>query len=208
MCSIWSREMKLQVSDRPGAIQMCEAQSIRALTSFIFMDDEPATVDLAIVLGSPSISNVEPAIDLYLKGFTKKIVISGHGPSPESVPEWRIYRDHALAAGVPSEALMIEPNARNTLENFLFTAKVITQHTSWDKISRIAICCKPIHTRRAFMTARKHFPGHVKLFMCPPRDPADLQAHNWSQTVIGRDRVLGEVRHIAEYGMKRDLSID
>ena len=41
-----------------------------AVTAFVFMCDEPAKVDLTVVLGSPSISNIEPAIAMYHAGLT------------------------------------------------------------------------------------------------------------------------------------------
>lgn len=187
---------------------MSTNKTIAAITDFVFLNDETAAVDLALVLGSPSISNVEPAIALYRSGLTKTIVITGHGPSDASVPEWRAYRDHAVAAGVPAEHILIEPEARNTLENIVLSARIIAREVSWDRVSSIAICCKPVHARRAYMTARQHLPKHVDLLMLPPRHPADLQPEDWWATQAGKARVLGEIRRIAEYGLKEDLSIE
>lgn len=172
------------------------------------MRDEPASVDLALVLGSPSISNVEPAIALYRSGLTGRIVISGHGPTSDCEPEWRVYRDHARANGVPDAHLIIEPEARNTLENFVLSKQVIDREMPWSKISKLAICCKPIHTRRAYMTARMHLPRHVELLMLPPDNLTDIQSFNWSETPRGRARVMGEIHRIAEYASKGDISIE
>ena len=79
---------------------------------------------------------------------------------------------------------------------------------SWDAISSIAICCKPLHTRRAYMTARQHFPEHVGLLMIPPQNSADIQSFDWWATQSGQMRVLGEVMRIGKYGQKQDLSLD
>jgi uncharacterized SAM-binding protein YcdF (DUF218 family) len=182
--------------------------SIDAITDFVFVLDEPNSVDLALVLGSPSISNVEPAIELYHSRQTERILISGHGPTDECDPEWSVYRSHAIAAGVPPEQILVECDARNTVENFTFSAKIIEREISWGRISRIAICCKPIHTRRAFMTARQHLPKHVQILMIPPKNPKDIQPFNWSTTARGRARVLGEVMRIGKYGLDEDLSIE
>lgn len=182
--------------------------TVGAITSLIFCADNPVSVDLALVLGSPSISNVEPAIALYQAKLTPKIMITGRGPATASLPEWQVYRDRALADGVPEADLLIEPAASNTRENFLFSEKIISQQLSWESISSIAICCKPIHTRRAFMTARKYMPQDVQLVMLPPSHPADIQPDNWWKIERGRARVLGELARIAAYTLQEDLSLD
>jgi len=182
--------------------------SIDAITDFVFKRDEPGPVDLAFVLGSPSISNIEPAIALYLSGLTQKLLISGHGPSDDCEPEWSVYRAHAIAAGVPQDQIWLEREARNTAENFILSERIIDREISWDGIRRIAICCKPIHTRRAYMTARQHFPKHLEILTLPPEDSADIQPFNWWTTERGCTRVLGEVMRIGQYGQKGDLSIE
>lgn len=187
---------------------MQDRQSIDAITQFIFRADKPRHVDLALVLGSPSISNVEPAIALYRAGFAARILITGHGPVDTKVPEWRVYRDHAISQGVPTEDILIEPDATNTRENFLFSERIIARELGWDRIAEIAICCKPLHTRRAFMTARRFLPKHVNFVVLPPSHPADIQADNWWLKPQGKERVLGELRRIAEYSLTGDVSIE
>jgi uncharacterized SAM-binding protein YcdF (DUF218 family) len=182
--------------------------TVEEITRFVFLRDLPCAVDLTIVLGSPSISNIEPAVALYHAGLTPKLLITGHGPSPSSPPEWRIYRDHALAAGVPDADIIVEPEARNTPQNFALSAPIIERNLSWDNLQKIAVCCKPLHTRRAYMTARQYLPRHVKIVMLPPTHPADIQSHSWSNTEVGRTRVLGEMRRIGEYALKGDISLE
>lgn len=179
-----------------------------AITQFVFVSHQPAKVDIALVLGSPSISNILPAISLYLQGNTNRIVISGHGPDDQHTPEWSVYNDYALAAGVPASAIYLEPSARNTLENFVFSSQLIEQLIGWHSVKSVAICCKPLHSRRALMTARQHLPRHVNLLMTPPKHPDDIQADDWWSTAHGRDRVMGEVIRIGEYAQKGDLSLD
>lgn len=186
---------------------MHEMKTIEAITQFIFCADEPSKVDCALVLGSPSISNIEPAVDLYHAGLTSRILISGHGPDDSSPAEWCLYRDWALAQGVADRDLLIEPHARNTRENFMFSERIIAQELSWERMESLAICCKPIHARRAFMTARMFFPKRITLLILPPSNPRDIQACNWWLTERGRDRVMGEIGRIGDYGIKEHLSL-
>ncbi|MGH9807893.1 MAG: YdcF family protein [Terriglobia bacterium] len=177
-----------------------------AITQLLFLRHESAPVDLALVLGSPSISNMDPAIVLYKTGLTQRIVITGRGPVDEGEPEWRVYQRYAVKAEIPGEAIIIEREARSTLENFVLTEVILAREIGWERIRSIAICTKPFHTRRAYMTARRFFPGHVELLMIPPEDPGDIHATDWWQTALGRERVLHELRRIGDYALKGDLA--
>jgi uncharacterized SAM-binding protein YcdF (DUF218 family) len=187
---------------------MQDRRSIDAITRFIFCADEPCQVDLALVLGAPSISNVEPAIALYHEGLTTRILITGAGPAGTQEPEWRVYRDYAISREVPEKDILIEPDATNTRENLLFSERIIARELGWDIINKIAICCKPLHTRRAYMTARQFLPKPVDLVVLPPRHPSDIQADNWWLKPHGKERVLGEIGRIAQYTSKGDISIE
>ena len=183
-------------------------KTIESITQLVFVENAPESVDLVLVLGSPSISNILPAVYLHSQGLADLIVISGHGPNHDSLPEWKIYSDFALNAGVEKSSILIEPNARNTHENFVLSSNLIEQAIGWRQIKKIAICCKPIHTRRALMTARRNIPKSVEILMLPPNHPSDIHAYDWWQTSKGRDRVFGEIRRIGEYASKGDITID
>lgn len=173
-----------------------------AITKFLFLKDEPAPVDLCFVLGSPSISSVVPAVDLFLRGLTPKILISGHGPRRWQKPECDVYKAYAVEKGVPEQAILLERNARNTLQNFTFSKAVIEHEIGWEHLKSIAIAAKPFHMRRALMTARKHWPSHVRYLMLPSNAPDDPPAETWWQTEHGRRFVLAELRAIGTYALE------
>ena len=181
--------------------------TIRSITQLIFRNDAPVSVDLALVLGSPTPSSLMPAIELYHAGMTKRILISGKGRAENAEPEWQVYFDYARSNGVAPEDILIEKQATNTLENICFSAELIERHIGWESVARIALCCKPLHSRRAFLTGRRHLPSEVELVVLHPRDPSDIQPENWWQNETGITLVLGEMRKIAEYAQKGDLSI-
>jgi uncharacterized SAM-binding protein YcdF (DUF218 family) len=186
-------------------------RSREAISAFLFISDEPQAVDLCVVLGAPSPTNIDPAIALYEAGFTRHIVITGSGPAQEALgaaqqpAEYQILRERALAAGVPESVLVLETTATNTLENFTRTATLIEQRFGWNSIRSVAIAGKPLHMRRAQMTARRYWPEHLKLVMQPTTSPIDLQADTWWRSETGRDRVLSEIRKIGEYALAADL---
>lgn len=176
-----------------------------AIGRFLFVSDPPEAVDLAFVLCSPTVSSIIPAVSLYKSGLASRILISGAGMSTQNIVEWSLYRNFALEAGVPQEALLIERNAKNTRENIILGKNLIAGKLGWHKVETVAICAKPFHMRRAIMTARKHFPAHVRLIARPPEDPGDLSEETWWQSDWGRTRVLDELGKISQYARKGDL---
>lgn len=176
-----------------------------AITNFLFIRDEPQSVDLTFVLGSPSVSSIEPAIQLYQAAKSPRILISGGGPTPDGRPEWQLYKEHAQSRGVPEDVILLERVARNTRENIELGAQAIANSLGWANLSKIALCAKPFHMRRVYMTARHVFPQHISLLLLPPDDPGDIWASNWWTTERGRRVVLEELGRISAYALKGDL---
>lgn len=176
-----------------------------ALTRFLFLKDEPAAVDLCFVLGSPTVSSMQPAIDLYRMGLTPRILISGHGRSPNQEPECETHRAFALQNGVPEAAILLERRASNTLENFAFSRPIVQKEIGWQTVKTVAIVGKPFHMRRALMTARKQWPAHLKFVMRPSTDPIDMPADVWWQSAEGRRYVLAEIRAIGSYALQEHI---
>jgi hypothetical protein len=149
---------------------------------------------------------MDPAIALYRNGLTERIVITGRGPEGSAEPEWQIYKNYALAQDVPESVILIEPNATNTRENLLFSAALIDREIGLSRLSTVAVIAKPVHSRRALMTARRVFPAQIRLTVLSPSDPDDVQAASWWQTQRGRQRVFQELKRIGEYALIDHLS--
>lgn len=176
-----------------------------AITAFLFVKHEPGPVDFAFVLGSPTISSIVPAINLYKNGLTSTLVISGRGPTSASACESEIYRDFAVANGVPASDIILETRATNTKENFAFSRVIVEERLGWDRIRRVAISGKPFHMRRAQMTARVQWPRNLELLMLPSSAADDPPAETWWQAEHGIKYVLAELRAIGTYGLQGDL---
>ena len=183
--------------------------SLDAITKFLFIKDAPAKVDFAFVLGSPTLSSVEPAIELYLSHKTSWIVISGHGPvlQDNMLTEAELYRNYAIARGVPESQILIETRATNTRENFVFAGVSIEAQFGWKNVHRVSISGKPFHMRRALMTARAHWPRHLALIMLPSEHRDDSPAETWWQTEGGCRFVMRELQAIGTYALTGDIAI-
>ena len=96
--------------------------------------------DAVIVLGGYTHNNQKPkdrvhfseaydrlarGVELYQKGKADHILLTSGSPKVigEKVKSSIILEDHLLQWGIPQEALMIEPNSRNTYENARNTAR-------------------------------------------------------------------------------------
>jgi len=172
-----------------------------AITRFLFLKNEPASVDLCFVLGCPDVTTMQPAIALHLKGLTPRILISGHGPSPREEPEAEIFKRYALGHGIPAAAILMELQAFNTLENFILSRAVIAKEIGWENIRTVAIVGKPFHMRRALMTARMHWPARLHFLMLPSDRPDDPSAESWWKSERGRRYVFSELEAIGRYAL-------
>jgi len=148
---------------------------------------------------------MDPAIELYQKGLTRRILISGHGRSHTDLPEHELFRRYALERNIPESALLIERNATNTLENFSFSRALVESEIGWKTISDVALVTKPFHMRRAVMTARAEWPATLNLIKLPSRHPDDPPAETWWQTEGGRALVFSELRAIGSYALSGHL---
>lgn len=115
---------------------------------------------VAIGLGSHDLGVADTAVDLYKRGMAPLLVFTG-ATSPttrERMPRGEAvhYRERALELGVPSSAVLVEPNARNTGENIRF-ARAVLEEAGVD-VSSVLLISKPYEERRAYATARKLWP--------------------------------------------------
>jgi uncharacterized SAM-binding protein YcdF (DUF218 family) len=66
------------------------------------------------------------------------------------------YRERAMELGVPADAILVEPHARNTGENIRFSRSLLVE--SQTAVSSVLLVSKPYEERRAYATARKMWP--------------------------------------------------
>jgi len=176
-----------------------------AITEFLFLRDDPQPVDLCVVLGSRYPQTMDPAIDLWRRGWTPFILITGHGPDDDQDKEADLFFEYGGTQGIPSEAMLVEREARHTKDNFTLSEPIVAGAIGWSRIKKVAIVGKPYHMRRALMTAQRFWPEGIEYAMLPSNLPQDLKAEDWWQGDWGRSRVLDELRRIGEYGAKGDL---
>jgi uncharacterized SAM-binding protein YcdF (DUF218 family) len=115
--------------------------------------------DVIVVLGARALSGGRPsramrrrvdhAVALFESGVADRILMSG-GRTRGMPSEAEIMRDLAIDAGVPAARIELEPDSRSTLENAIFTARMLGAR-GW---SRPLVVTDWLHVPRATLAFR------------------------------------------------------
>ncbi|WP_298176777.1 YdcF family protein [Saccharomonospora sp.] len=163
----------------------------------------PRRSDVGIGLGSHDLGVAEHAAALFGEGRFELLVFTG-ATTPTTARlfprgEAAHYRERALELGVPDDAILVEPHARNTGENIRFTRRLLADrgvptHTA-------TLVCKPYHQRRAYATSRRQWP---RLDVRCSAAPTDLD--EYLATIGDADQVVhmlvGETQRILVYARR------
>ncbi|WP_279330924.1 YdcF family protein [Streptomyces sp. OS603R] len=127
------------------------------LWDFQQMGHAPRPCSVAIGLGSHDLGVADTTADLYHRGMMPLIVFSGatSRTTRHRMPrgEAEHYRERAIDLGVPADAILVEPRARNTGENIRYSRALLEKRQT--SVSSVLLICKPYEERRAYATARK-----------------------------------------------------
>ncbi|MFJ8108805.1 YdcF family protein [Streptomyces sp. NPDC096132] len=130
------------------------------LWDFQQMGHEPRPCSVAIGLGSHDLGVADATADLFHRGMAPVVLFTGatSRTTRERMPrgEAEHYRDRAVELGVPASVILVEPNARNTGENIRFSRTLLEERRV--PVSTALLVSKPYEERRAYATARKHWP--------------------------------------------------
>ena len=182
---------------------------IRAVTEFIFPEDQPAPADMILIPGSRHLRHAQHAAELYHQGFAPLLLPSGRfaiglerfeGPMPEYAAdypgpyasEWACMRDVLLRQGVPESAILREDQATFTWENAQLS-RAVTDAAGL-RIRRAILCCHSFHARRALLYYQAAYPD-TDFLVCPAQLPG-FSREDWYLSAEGRACILGEVRRL------------
>lgn len=110
--------------------------------------------DCAIVLGAAAYGNkpspvfaerINHAVELHRGGVVKYLLFTGGRVTAADKSESAVARTHALAAGVPADAILTEDVSRTTGQNLLEARRVMELHG----LKSAVIVSDPLHLKRA-----------------------------------------------------------
>lgn len=165
-------------------------------TSFLFLQDEPIQVDVALVFGSHeeplSQARARHAASLYQNGFAPLIVLTGGATTSEALPEAVFMAGILADCGVPKSAMLLEGESRNTIENIRNSLQLLDRKGLLVAPCKVLLVSCPWHMRRIVEIARRLFPLGTTLISVP--HSACCTAGNWSESAVCRSRVQNELR--------------
>ena len=151
-----------------------ELAAAQLIWDFHLLHQPLKKADCIFVLGSNDLRVPAYAADLYLQGYAPWLVISGH--KGHLTDKWKnseadVFAEVAKQKGVPTKAIILETEARNTGENIQFTRKKL--ETLFPHFQTFLLVQKPYMERRALLTFEKHWPGKNGIVSSPPISMVD-----------------------------------
>lgn len=182
---------------------------IRAVTEFVFVEDQPEKADVIFLPGSRKVEHAIRAAELYRAGYAPYVLPSGRFtisrgyflelPEPlrseypgQFETEWHFLKAVLMKHGVPEEAILREDQATYTWENAQFSRDVLARQGI--SVKSAILACHAFHARRALLYYQAAMPD-VRFLVCPAQTPGYTRS-DWHLTEKGRARVLGEVQRL------------
>jgi len=148
-------------------------------TSFVWflanplrVDEAPIASDAIVVFaggvgesgkaGQGYEERVHYAVELYKKGFAKKLIFSSG--YIYAMREAEVMRALAISMGVPHRNILLEDKAKNTYENVIFTTRILDRH-GWGSVLLVS---SPYHMKRVELVYRKTSPDRDIVFTPVP----------------------------------------
>lgn len=138
----------------------------------------PTRADLLFVFGSRFKTPAQLAADLYARQLAPLIVLTGGENRYTGVNEAEAHYALLVEAGVPEDRLILENRSTNTLENVTFALRLIEQKVSLSSLGSVLAVCKWMHSRRALMTLKRHFPSGIRYY-ARTYTPENVTRENW-----------------------------
>jgi len=120
----------------------------------LLVQEGPESGDVIVLLTGEPGERTFKALELYKSGAASRILVSGTGQE--------LYAERLVLAGVPKEAITVEPRSRNTKENAEFSIPLLKR----EGCKRVLLVTSWYHSRRALACFR-HFGGDLEISSCP-----------------------------------------
>jgi|GEM_PF-5606422 len=169
------------------------------ITSFIFLEENSSSTDVAIVLGIKSWwLPVEKMVQMYESKLAERFIVSGGVVQQHGYNEAQLIFQAAIKRGIPKNAILLEEKSNNTLENMQYSLEILQKSDYWGKVNSISIVAIHFHSRRVLMTAQKIIPNYINI-QIECYSSALYSNQNWHDVERGREAVLSELTKIHKY---------
>lgn len=155
------------------------AEEIVRITSYLDATMPlPERADLIFAFGSRMTTAAEISAQLYHEKYAPLIVITGGENRYTGHNEADLFLEILMDAGVPRDSIIVENKSTNTLENVTFALPLIEEKLPVSSLQSVLAVCKWMHSRRALMTLKRHFPRGVRYY-AHTYEPNGMTRENW-----------------------------
>jgi uncharacterized SAM-binding protein YcdF (DUF218 family) len=140
---------------------------------------------------------VEAIARLWREGFCRHILISGGPTWNNADAEAFVLQRGIVSAGVPDNAILLEPRATNTGENVIFSLPIINRRIGLKNIDSVIALGKVCTSVRYLMTLQRHWPAVEKMLFAVNYFGHPIE--QWPQHAVTRERILREWRKLEPY---------
>jgi uncharacterized SAM-binding protein YcdF (DUF218 family) len=140
---------------------------------------------------------VETAVNLYQKGWVKKIIFSSG--YVYLMKEAQVMKNLALAMGVPETDISIEDRGGNTYDSIKYFSKFIQK----EGLKKVIIVSSPYHMKRTQLVAKRHFPSDVSFLLKPVESSLFFDSLREHANLQQLKAILHEYAAIAYYKFKK-----
>jgi len=182
---------------------MTNLKELETVVSYLSVGDIPQKADAIFVFGHFLREVPLHAAELYKQGFAPTVLIAGRKTRyiPEDVEnEAQYFKEIMIAHGVPEEAVVLNEQSTNTLEDTVMGMQTLSQKGITPK-KVLLVAYVPL-LRRAKATFAKQFPEVEALAI--PYEIKDLEDEFWLQDRILR--MLLELDRLTEFAEKGDIA--
>lgn len=149
--------------------------------------------DAVVLLEGDGFDRIPVTVDLYKKGWAKKIVVSG---DQRNIPcgshhAW-LMLPHILKKGVPKKDIIMEDKSQHTQEQAIEVMKLVKKN-KWKKILLVG---SHYHQYRAFLTFLKEMKNQrlkIQIINAPDRGAPWFKKNKWGRRI---DLLDGEFERI------------
>ena len=186
-----------------GDCQTDASEAAKVIWDYHHVNHALRKADCIMVLGSNDTRVAQHAARLFIHGWAPLLVMSGglgnFTKGKWEKPEADIFKDIAIAAGVPAEKIIVENRSTNTGENVRFTRAMLEQHGI--SPASFILVQKPFMERRTLATFLKAWPGPAFVVTSPP-----IPFERYPNAVIPLDDLIhtmvGDLQRVMVYPAK------
>ena len=127
--------------------------------------EKPVKSDYAILLGTApefAVVRARIAAEYFHAGGADRIVTTGGAVNDKTVTESAVMRAKLEQLGVPSDCIIDEPTAQDTVQNMTCSVTEICRRCNIYEVGTVAIISEPFHMRRALCLADMFLPRFIK----------------------------------------------